>query len=122
VRVVHVPGPIDEGVEGSARTVATDVDVADTTLSRAKGLMGRSSVPEDYALVFPFDAPGKQWIHTWLVRTPIDVVWTVEEEVARVETMRPWLGLAAATADAVYEFRAGGAEGIEPGDVLRVED
>jgi uncharacterized membrane protein (UPF0127 family) len=122
VRVVHVPGAIDDGIGRRGRTVASDVDVADTLLSRAKGLMGRSSVPADYALVFPFGSPGKRWIHTWLVRTPIDVVWTVEDEVVRVETMRAWFGLAAATADAIYEFRAGGAEGVEPGDVLRVEE
>jgi uncharacterized membrane protein (UPF0127 family) len=111
---------VGQGKDRAERTVASDVDVADTLLSRARGLMGRSSVPEDYALVFPFDSPGKQWIHTWLVRKPIDVVWTVDEEVVRVETMRPWLGLNAATADAVYEFRAGGAEGVEPGDTLRL--
>jgi hypothetical protein len=129
VRVVHAPGgvgedPSDDRREPLAvaeRTLATDVDVADTLLGRARGLMLRR-VPEDYALVFRFDRPGRRWIHTAFVPVGIDVVWLVGDEVVRVETLRPWLGLAGATADTVVEFPSGGADGVEPGDTLRVED
>jgi uncharacterized membrane protein (UPF0127 family) len=116
VRVVHDPTADDL----SPLTLATDVSVANSFVSRARGLMLRS-VPEDSAMVFPFDRPGKQWIHTALVLVHIDVVWTVEDEVTRVEQMRPLFDLAGARADRVVEFPAGASDGISVGETVRVE-
>lgn len=124
MRVVHVPGAIDEESvtdgETGARTLATSVDVADSLLTKARGLMFRA-IPDDYALVFPFEEPGKRWIHMLGVRAPIDVLWVVDDEVVRVETLVPWTGVAAATADTVIELPADAAGEVEPGDTIRVE-
>ncbi len=117
VRVRHVPGPTDDRRE--ATTLATAVSVADTPLSRARGLMLRR-LPSDGALVFPFDTARTRSVHTLFVPAPIDVVWTVGDEVVRVETMRAWADVARATCDRFVELPAGAASAVEPGDVVTV--
>lgn len=115
VRLVHEPA------DGSATTLATDVDVADSLLGKALGLMGRRTVPEDYALVFPFDDAAARSVHMILVRTAIDVVWTVDDRVERVETLPAWRGFARARADAIVELAPGTAEAVDTGDAVRLE-
>ena len=102
------------------RTLATDVERADSWLARARGLMFQSEVPEDYALVFPFDGAKRRGIHTAFVRVPIDAVWLADGTVTRVETLAPWRSVAVAEADAVVELAAGGADGLQAGDAVRV--
>jgi hypothetical protein len=118
-RVVHDP------VNGGEQVLATKVELAESTLARARGLMFRSSLPEGYALVMEmgsglFGRPGRQVVHMLFVRFPIDVVWLVESEVQRVARMRPWRSLASARADRILELPAGAASGVEPGDTVRV--
>lgn len=105
---------------GGTRTLATDVEYAEGPLQQAVGLMFRSEVPPEYALAFPFDGVRRRGIHTVFVRVPIDVVWVADGEVTRVKTMRAWADVGAARADLVVELAAGGADGVEPGDRLRV--
>ncbi|PSQ15666.1 DUF192 domain-containing protein [Halobacteriales archaeon QS_8_69_26] len=114
MRVVHEPPG------GDARTLAVDVETADSWRSKTLGLMFRPSVPDGYALVFPFDRVGRRAIHTVGVRVPIDVVWTAEGEVVRAETLPAWRGAGVARADRVVEFPAGAADGVVAGDRLRV--
>ncbi|MFB6143033.1 MAG: DUF192 domain-containing protein [Halorientalis sp.] len=114
MRVVHDP-------EGAARPLATDVETADTFRRRLVGLMGRTTVPPDYALVFPFERAGVRGVHTVFVRTPVDVLWLRAGTVTQVETLPAWRGYGAATADTVVELRAGAAEGVAVGDTVVVE-
>ena len=125
MRVVH-----DDGSD--RRTLAETVEVAESTLEQAKGLMFRDSIPDDYALVFRLHGPswplsallgeyGFQSIHMLFVRFPIDVLWLRGEEVAQVKTLSPWTGLGMARADTVVELPAGAADGVEPGDGVVVE-
>lgn len=116
VRVVHEP------VDGDPRTIATEVAVADSILSKGIGLMGRSSIPEEYALVFEFGAPTTRSVHMVLVRTPIDVVWTENDEVQRVETLAAWTGHARGRGDKFIEMAPGAADAVEPGDRVVVEE
>jgi len=118
-RVVHDPA------SGGEQVLATEVELAESTLARARGLMFRSSLPEGYALVMEmgsglFGRPGRQVVHMLFVRFPIDVVWLVESEVQRVARMRPWRSLASARANRILELPAGTASGVEPGDTVRV--
>lgn len=114
MRVVHHPdGPGNDAAE----TLATDVEVADTPLAKARGLMLRR-LPANGALVFPFDRVRSRTVHTLLVPAPIDVVWTVDDEVVRVETLRARLDLARATADRLVELPGGAAAAVEPGDTV----
>jgi len=114
VQLVHESGD-------TPRILATDVDVADTMLSRMRGLMGRSSIPSSYALVFGFDDVGTRTVHMLFVRTALDVVWLVDHQVQRVATLSPWTGLARASADTLIELAPGAAADVSPGDTIRVE-
>ncbi|WP_247007497.1 DUF192 domain-containing protein [Halorientalis litorea] len=114
MRIVHDP-------DGEQRTLATTVDTADSVRQKVVGLMGRSSLPEDYALVFPFDDASRRVIHTLFVRTPIDVVWLDGDRVVHVKTLSPWTGLGMASADTVVEFPAGTAADVAVGDDIVVE-
>jgi uncharacterized membrane protein (UPF0127 family) len=116
MRVVH---------EQTGRVLATDVEVADSLFSRARGLMFRASIPDDYALVLEMGdglfGPSTQTIHMLFVRFPIDVVWLVDDKVTRVGQLVPWRGFAGAQANRVLELPAGGARGVEAGDTVRVD-
>jgi len=116
VRVVHEP------TDGNPRALATDVDRADWLLPKAIGLMGRSTIPDSYAMVFEFDGPTTRSVHMLFVRTPIDVVWTEDDSVQRVETLSAWTGHARARCDRFIELAPGAASDVEPGDRVVVEE
>jgi uncharacterized membrane protein (UPF0127 family) len=115
VRVVH---------EAEApRTLADHVKVAGSVVARARGLTFRRSVPDSYAMVFPFRHADTRRLHMVFVPFPLDAVWTVDGEVTAVERLSAWTGYGAARADRVYELPAGGADGVAVGDrVWTVEE
>ena len=113
----------------NCKVLATSVDIADSALSQARGLMFRSSIPDEYALVMEvrsggllFSGPSRQVVHMLFVRFPIDVIWLVDDEVTRVERMHPWRSIALAKADRILELPAGAADGVSAGDTVVVED
>lgn len=55
-------------------TVTVGIDVADTTLKKMRGLMFRSSLPENEGMLFVFDKPGRYGF--WMVNTtiPLDAI------------------------------------------------
>jgi len=101
--------------------LATDVDVADSTLSRARGLMFRRSIPNDFALVFTFDDVARRDVHMLFVPFPIDALWLVDGVVRQVKRLRPWIGFGWADADTLVELPAGAAAAVEQGDVVAIE-
>ncbi|MFD1684385.1 DUF192 domain-containing protein [Halobellus litoreus] len=105
-----------EGTE----TLASDVDVADTFLSRARGLMFRRSIPDDYAMVFTFDDADERDLHMVCVPFDLDALWLVDGEVREKTRLRAWRGLGAAVADTVVELPAGAADDVEVGDSVRI--
>ena len=107
-----------DGVE--TRLLADDVELAEGPLAQSLGLMFRRSIPEGYALAFPFDEPASRTIHTFFVFEPLDVLWLVDDEVIKVERLRPFRGLAHGLADTVVELPAGAADGVEPGDTVEI--
>ncbi|WP_135301997.1 DUF192 domain-containing protein [Haloarcula amylovorans] len=113
--------PVVHDPEGRSRTIAATVDRAETMFEQSRGLMFRRSIPEDYALVFPFDSVGRRFIHMLFVRFPLDVIWLADETVQRVSTLHPWRSMGYAKADAVLELPAGAADGVEAGDSVVVE-
>lgn len=100
------------------RVLAGTVDTADSVISQMRGLMFRRSLPDDYALVFRFDAVGKRDVHMLFVFEPLDVLWIIEEEVVRSERLDPWTGVAVAEADTLVELPAGGANDVSVGDAV----
>lgn len=102
--------------------LATDVDVVESTFAQARGLMFRRSIPDDYALVFPFDAVDQRSVHMVFVPFPLTVVWLVDGRVEQVKRLSPWTGLGRERADMLIELPAARAEAIEVGDELRLDD
>jgi uncharacterized membrane protein (UPF0127 family) len=113
VRLIHES-------DGERRTLAADVETADSFLSRARGLMFRRSIPDDYALVFRFGGVDSRDVHMVFVPFALDVLWLRDGEVQRKERLSPWTGLAEAEADTLVELPAGAADGVAVGDAVRL--
>lgn len=117
VRLVHRPADCRED-----RLLATDVDVADSTLAQTRGLMFRRSVPDDYALVFPFDASEPRTLHMLFVPFPIDALWIADGAVTHRKRLSPFVGLGRARADTVVELPAGAAAAVDVGDEVETKE
>ncbi|SDM07946.1 hypothetical protein SAMN04487949_0763 [Halogranum gelatinilyticum] len=107
--------------DGDTHVLASDVEVADGFLSQARGLMFRRSVPDDYALAFPFGSVGTRSLHMVFVPFAIDAVWVVDDEVQAKKRLSAWTGVGWAEADTVYELPAGAADDVAVGDKLVLE-
>jgi uncharacterized membrane protein (UPF0127 family) len=105
------------------RLLADQGELARSFWSRGRGLMGRTALPQGYALViYP------EWsIHTFFMRIPIDVLFVARDHrvVGLREAMpptRPFAGVAPWRGHYVIEMPAGviGATGTVVGDQLTV--
>jgi|SRR5215217_5712370 len=94
--------------------------VADSPLSRLRGLLGRSGLDPGHGILIR-PAPA---IHTWFMRFAIDAVFLdAELRVLSVRPrLRPWRMAGERGARAVLELPAGEADrrGVEPGNELEV--
>ena len=123
--------------DGESSVLASDVEIAEGFVKTSKGLMFRSSIPGDYALIFEFESPSglvtklpfagddavtRRFIHMLFVRMALDVVWLQDEDVVHVKTLRPWVGIGVAEADRIVELPAGAAKDVEVGDRVVLED
>lgn len=123
MQVVHYAAGDDDGVDDAEGDVlATDAETADSFLAKARGLMFRRSIPEGYALVFPFDGVGSRDLHMVFVPFAIDALWLVDGEVKKRKRLRPWLGLGFGRADTVIELPAGAADGVAVGDRIELRE
>jgi len=132
---------VHESADGRRRVLAADVETADSVVTQVLGLMGRSTVPDDYALVFRDVSdpvaraierlPGPlsrladddhQGVHMLFVRTPLDVLWLDDGDVVQVRTLSPWTGTDGARADTLVEMAGGAAAGVKPGDRVELVD
>jgi len=132
MRVVHRQDEVLGSDETPTdRVLATAVELADSTLSQAKGLMFRSSIPDDFALVMEVggsdgffsltDGPPRQFVHMLFMRFPIDVIWLDGDRVVDIAQLSPWTGIGVAKADRIIELPAGATDGVTPGDTVLVE-
>ncbi|MFD1511787.1 DUF192 domain-containing protein [Halomarina rubra] len=108
-------------VHESGRVLASEVETADSILAQGRGLMFRRSIPDDYALVFPFGEQVQRSLHMLFVPFPIDAVWLCDGVVQQVTTMRAWVGFGRGLGDTVVEAPAGTFDDVAPGDRLRIE-
>ena len=96
--------------------------VADDSLTRMRGLLGRTELPPDEGILL---RPASS-VHTWFMRFPIDVVFLDRNlTVLRiVPSLRPWRAAWRWRASAVLELAAGESErrGIRAGDSLHWAD
>jgi uncharacterized membrane protein (UPF0127 family) len=100
--------------------IATDVEIANTSETRRRGLLGRESLEPSAALIL---VPCFS-VHTAFMQFPIDVIFVDREgEVVRiVRNLEPWRVAASWAAHAVIELAAGvvGAGDVKIGDRLQV--
>ncbi|MFC7186764.1 DUF192 domain-containing protein [Halorubrum yunnanense] len=123
MRLVHRSHRSERGTgpdDPEAALLADDVDVARSTLQQGRGLMFRRSVPDGYALVFPFDGADTQWLHMLFVPFAIDALWLVDGEVRKTKRLAPFVGLGRGQADTVVELPAGAADEVALGDEVRL--
>jgi uncharacterized protein len=100
------------------RVVCESCTVADTPLSRLKGLLGRKELASGEGLLL---RPASS-VHTFFMRFPIDVVFLDRElrVLALATNLKPWRAAARRRSRAVLELPAGESErrDIRPGDRL----
>jgi uncharacterized membrane protein (UPF0127 family) len=106
--------------EGATEVLADDIEVVDTFLSKARGLMFRRSIPDDYAMVFRFEDAAERDLHMVFVPFDIDALWLVDGEVVAKNRLRAWRGYGSAVADTVVELPAGAVDDVEVGDSVRL--
>ena len=91
--------------------------LAETPLTRLKGLLGRKGLEQGEGLLRPAAS-----IHTFFMRFPIDAVWVDRDlNVLKVSPdLGPWRTAACKGAKGVVEMAAGEAErvGLSAGDKL----
>ncbi len=102
-------------------TLVTEGEVARTFWQRFRGLMGRSSLPDGYGLLFIHE----NWIHMFFMRIPLDVLHLDDSgRVIRIlESIRPWrVGPFVRHGTYVLELPAGSVERTNTavGDILRI--
>ena len=69
-------------INADGKKITVEVEMADSTVTRAKGLMGRKSLGEYEGMLFVFDRPGKYGF--WMVNTsiPLDAIHFSESGTA----------------------------------------
>lgn len=101
--------------DGEARDVCERCVVADSAISRMRGLLGRKELPPGEGIYLKPAAS----VHTAFMRFPIDVVFVDRDLVvlAVVAELRPWRAAAQRGARATFELAAGEAQrrGVEVG-------
>ena len=104
--------------DGSGSVVCRRCVIADTFLSRLRGLLGRKELALDEGLLIT-----PSWsVHTWFMPFPIDVVF-LESDLTVLgmrEAVKPWRVTGLRGARSVLELPAGACERrrIRPGDRL----
>jgi hypothetical protein len=102
--------------------LASRVEPAFDSNTRKKGLLGRDSVPDDYALII---APSNA-VHTWFMRVSLDLVFVSRNGTVTktCRSVKPWRVAGSLKAFAVIETAVGFIDRrrIEPGDVVGVRE
>jgi uncharacterized membrane protein (UPF0127 family) len=102
-----------------------DIEVAETTEEKARGLMFRTSLPDDQGMLFPYSPP--QEITMWMKNTyiPLDMVFIRADGVVhrievRTEPLSEKVIASNGNVAAVLELAGGAAErlGLAPGDKI----
>ena len=99
--------------------VCTRCEIADTPLTRMRGLLGRSGLGDGEGMLFTKTGS----IHMFFMRFPIDAIFCDRElrVLKVVRGLRPWRMASQRGAKVVVELGAGAAA-VEPGDRLVLGD
>ena len=120
--VRHPDRPLTLRNTRTGTAVVTRLEAAFDSASRNRGLLGRTSLAKDHALVI---APCGG-VHTFFMKFPIDVMFVARDGTVRriASAVRPWRVALSPRAFAVIETAAGviGMSGTRPGDRLTVDE
>lgn len=73
--------------------IAKNIEVCRTLISQMIGLMFRSHIPADYAMIFVMKKPASIGIHMLFMRFPIDVIFLNEKKIiVAMAHLKPWTG------------------------------
>ena len=73
--------------------IANNIEICRTMTSQALGLMFRSLIPANYAMIFVMKKPASVGIHMLFMRFPIDVIFLNEEKIiVAMASLKPWIG------------------------------
>jgi uncharacterized membrane protein (UPF0127 family) len=117
-------------IEGAAGEATLDVEIAETPETRARGLMGRTSLPEDAGMVFLYPTPVDTgfWMKDTLI--PLSIAfWDRDGRILEILDMEPcredpcpvydpgvtWLGAVEVNLGVFYDL------GIRVGDRVRLD-
>ena len=117
-------------IEAKGDDVTVHVEVADTRAERARGLMGRSELPDDAGMVFVFPSSSTSafWMKDTLI--PLSIAFYDESgTIVRILDMEPCTRDPCVLYDPEASYRgalevnrgAFGRWGVSEGDVLRLE-
>ena len=107
--------------QGNHQTIVQKLQVAESTAERARGLLGRTSLPNDTGLLI---LPCRS-IHMWFMRFPIDAAFLdAEMRVLKIARhLRPWqLAFGPRRTHCVLETASGVLAGINTGDRLAIKE
>lgn len=109
-------------VAGNGTVVCTHCEVAERTIARMRGLLGRDGLGEGEGMLIN----GAPSVMTYFMRFPIDVVFIDRAQtiVKVVHALAPWRTAGARKAAAALELPAGTAAalGLQPGMSLVLAD
>jgi uncharacterized membrane protein (UPF0127 family) len=73
--------------------IARNVEISRTMISQVLGLMFRTHLPDDYAMIFVMKKPSSIGIHMLFMSFPIDVIFLNEEKkIMGLAHLKPWTG------------------------------
>ena len=103
----------------NGRVIASDVSLADSFLTRFRGLMGKKSLGDEEGLLLMRCSS----IHCFFMKIPIDAVYLSKNmTVLGIETLKPWsVGQYFKRTANVLELNAGRAL-VCLGDVLQIQN
>ncbi len=55
--------------------IARDIEIARTIFQKAKGLMGRKDLPDDYGMLFDLGKDKKEGFWMFFMKIPIDIIF-----------------------------------------------
>ena len=114
---------IDVTVKSGDETITFDTELADTAEAQTRGLMFRTELADDEAMIFPTEVPQQRSF--WMKNTPLslDIIFIGPDgKITNIAANAVPYSLeslpSAGLASAVFEIRGGLAEelGIKPGD------
>jgi uncharacterized membrane protein (UPF0127 family) len=73
--------------------IARNIEKCRNQICQMIGLMFRSSIPSDYAMIFVMKKPSSVGIHMLFMRFPIDVIFlNGEKKIIGLSHLKPWTG------------------------------